>query len=65
MGMHMHIIIIMERDCIRRILLLIIGIESYYSADSSLCQPLLQSLLDAPSATAYNDNAKHTETTGD
>ena len=23
MGMHMHIIIIMERDCIRRILLLI------------------------------------------
>ena len=63
MGMHMHIII-MERDCIRRILLLIIGIESYYSADSSLCQPLLQSLLDALSATAYNDNAKHTEMTG-
>ena len=39
MGMHMHIII-MERDCIRRILLLIIGIESYYNADCSLCQPV-------------------------
>ena len=64
MGMHMHIII-MERDSIRRILLLIIGIESYYNAEAGLCQPLLQSLLDAPSATAYNDNAKHTEMTGD
>ena len=64
MGMHMHIII-MERDCIRRILLLIIGIESYYNAEADLCQPLLQSFLDAPSAKAYNDSAKHTEKTGD
>ena len=63
MGMHMHIII-MERDRIRRILLLFFGIESYYNAEPGLCQPLLQSLLDAPSGTAYNDSAKHTEMTG-
>ena len=63
MGMHMHIII-MERDCIRRFLLSFFGIESYYNAEPGLCQPLLQSLLDALSATAYNDNAKHTEMTG-
>ena len=63
MGMHMRIII-MERDSIRHILLLIIEVESYYNAEPGLCQPLLQSLLDAPSGTAYNDNAKHTEMTG-